>query len=73
MKKFVLAAIAVLSIGAGSAFAAQTVTNHLGQVIVTGAKVWVAPHFSLASIRRRGLFASCAAARHSFRAEPCRA
>jgi hypothetical protein len=33
MKKFVLAAIAVLSIGAGSAFAAQTVTNHLGQVI----------------------------------------
>ena len=33
MKKFVLAAIAVMSIGVGSAFAAQTVTSHLGQVI----------------------------------------
>jgi hypothetical protein len=33
MKNFVLAAIAVLTIGVGSAFAAQTVTNHLGQVI----------------------------------------
>jgi hypothetical protein len=33
MKKFILAAIAAMSIGAGSAFAAQTVTNHLGQVL----------------------------------------
>jgi hypothetical protein len=33
MKKFVLAAIAMLSIGVGSAFAAQTVTNHLGQIM----------------------------------------
>jgi hypothetical protein len=33
MKKFILAAAAVLSLGVGSAFAAQTVTNHLGQVI----------------------------------------
>jgi hypothetical protein len=30
MKKFILAAAAVLSLGVGSAFAAQTVTNHLG-------------------------------------------
>jgi hypothetical protein len=43
------------------------------KLAVTGAKVWVAPHFSLASIQRRRLFASCAAARHPFRAEPCRA
>jgi hypothetical protein len=34
MKKFVLAAIAALSLGIGSAYAAQTVvTNHLGQVL----------------------------------------
>jgi hypothetical protein len=33
MKKFVLAAIAALSLGIGSAYAAQTVTNHLGQTI----------------------------------------
>jgi hypothetical protein len=33
MKKFVLAAIAALSLGIGSAYAAQTVTNHLGQEI----------------------------------------
>jgi hypothetical protein len=33
MKKFVLAAIAALSLGIGSAYAAQTVTNHLGQVV----------------------------------------
>jgi hypothetical protein len=33
MKKFVLAAIAVMSIGVGSAFAAQPVTNHLGQTV----------------------------------------
>jgi hypothetical protein len=33
MKKFVLAAIAVLSLSIGSAYAAQTVTNHLGQVM----------------------------------------
>ena len=33
MKKFILAAIAVMSIGVGSAFAAQTVTTHFGQVI----------------------------------------
>jgi hypothetical protein len=31
MKKFVLAAIAALSLGIGSAYAAQT--NHLGQVV----------------------------------------
>jgi hypothetical protein len=33
MKKFILAAAAVLSLGAGSAFAHQTVTNSHGQVI----------------------------------------
>lgn len=33
MKKFVLAAAAVLSLGVGSAFAAQTLTNHAGQVM----------------------------------------
>jgi hypothetical protein len=35
MKKFVLAAVAALSLGIGSAYAAQTatVTNHLGQEI----------------------------------------
>jgi hypothetical protein len=33
MKKFVLAAIAVLSLGVGSAYAHQTVTNKLGQTI----------------------------------------
>jgi hypothetical protein len=33
MKKFVLAAVAVLSLGLGSAFAAQPTVNHLGQVI----------------------------------------
>jgi hypothetical protein len=34
MKKFILAAIAVMSADSdGSAFAAQTVTNHLGQVM----------------------------------------
>ena len=33
MKKFVLAAAAVLTLGVGSAFAAQTVTNHLGQIM----------------------------------------
>ncbi len=33
MKKFVLAAIAALSLGIGSAYAAQTVTNHLGQTV----------------------------------------
>jgi hypothetical protein len=33
MKKFVLAAVAVMSIGVGSAFAAQTMTSHLGRVI----------------------------------------
>ena len=32
MKKFVLAAVAALSLGIGSAYAA-TVTNHLGQTI----------------------------------------
>jgi hypothetical protein len=31
MRKFVLAAIAVLSLGVGSAYAFQTKTNHLGQ------------------------------------------
>jgi hypothetical protein len=33
MKKFILAAAAILSLGVGSAFAAQTVTSHLGQVL----------------------------------------
>ena len=33
MKKFILAAAAVLSLSVGSAFAAQTVTNSYGQVI----------------------------------------
>ncbi len=33
MKKFVLVAAAVLSLGVGSAFAAQPVTNHLGQTL----------------------------------------
>jgi hypothetical protein len=33
MKKFVLAAIAVLSLGIGSAYAHTTVTNNLGQTI----------------------------------------
>ena len=33
MKKFILAAAAVLSLGVGSAFAHQTVTNSLGQAI----------------------------------------
>ena len=33
MKKFVLAAIAALSLSIGSAYAAQTVTNHLGQTV----------------------------------------
>jgi hypothetical protein len=33
MKKFVLAAIAVLSLGIGSAYAHPTVTNSLGQTI----------------------------------------
>jgi hypothetical protein len=33
MKKFVLAAVAALSLGVGSAYAAQTTTNHLGQTM----------------------------------------
>jgi hypothetical protein len=33
MKKFVLAVAAVLSLGVGSAFAAQTVANHDGQTM----------------------------------------
>jgi hypothetical protein len=33
MKKFVLAAIATLSLSIGSAYAAQAVTNHLGQTV----------------------------------------
>ena len=33
MKKFILAAVAALSLGIGSAHAAQTVTNHLGQTV----------------------------------------
>ncbi len=33
MKKFILAAAAVLSLGVGSAFAAQTVINSHGQVM----------------------------------------
>ena len=33
MKKFVLAAVAALSVGIGSAYAHQTVTNHLGHEI----------------------------------------
>jgi hypothetical protein len=32
MKKFVLAAVAVLSLGIGSAFAAQVQTNSVGQI-----------------------------------------
>jgi hypothetical protein len=32
MKKFVLAAVAALSLGIGSAYAAQTVTNHSMQL-----------------------------------------
>jgi hypothetical protein len=33
MKKFVLAAIAALSLGIGSAYAMQPLTSHLGQTI----------------------------------------
>jgi hypothetical protein len=33
MKKFALAAIAALSLSIGSAYATQTVTNHLGQTV----------------------------------------
>jgi hypothetical protein len=33
MKMFILAAVAALSLGVGSAFAAQTTTNHLGQTM----------------------------------------
>jgi hypothetical protein len=33
MKKFILAAAAVLTLSVGSAFAAPTVTNHAGQTI----------------------------------------
>ncbi len=33
MKKFILAAAAVLSLGVGSAFAAQPVINHGGQTM----------------------------------------
>jgi len=33
MKKFVLAAIAALSLSVGAAYAAQPVTSHLGQTI----------------------------------------
>jgi hypothetical protein len=33
MKKFVLAAVAALSLGVGSAYAHQAVTNHLGQTM----------------------------------------
>jgi len=33
MKKFVLAALAALSLSVGSAYAAQTVTDHLGQTV----------------------------------------
>jgi len=33
MKKFVLAAVAALSLGIGSAYAAQPTTNQLGQTI----------------------------------------
>jgi hypothetical protein len=33
MKKFILAAVAALSLGIGSAYASQIVTNHLGQVL----------------------------------------
>jgi hypothetical protein len=33
MKKFILAVAAVLSLGVGSAFAAQTVTNQSGQTM----------------------------------------
>jgi hypothetical protein len=47
-----------------------SVTN---QSTVIGAKVWVTPHFFLASIRRGRLFASCAAAIQPFRPEPSRA
>ena len=47
--------------------------NGFVALLVRGAKVWVTPHFFLASIRRGGFFASCAAARQPFRAEPCRA
>src|SRR5271157_5692331 len=34
--------------------------NELAEKVATGAKVWVTPHFFLASIRQRRLFASCA-------------
>jgi hypothetical protein len=33
MKKFILTAAAILSLGVGSALAHPTVTNHLGQTI----------------------------------------
>ena len=33
MRKFILAAVAALTLGMGSAYAAQTVTNNAGQVI----------------------------------------
>ena len=34
MRKFILAAVAALTLGMGSAYAAQTVTNNAGQVIL---------------------------------------
>jgi autotransporter passenger strand-loop-strand repeat protein len=50
-----------------------TVYKGLPHDLVRGAKVWVIPQFFLAPIRCGRLFASRAAARHAFRAEPCRA
>ena len=47
--------------------------KQLEETAVRGAKVWVAPHFSLAPIRWHGFFAPCAAAIVPFSAEPSRA
>jgi hypothetical protein len=47
--------------------------NALLERIVRGAKLWAAPHFFLAPIRRHGFLALCAAAVHPFRPKPSRA
>jgi hypothetical protein len=47
--------------------------NGLFGILVTGAKVWAAAHFSLAPIRWRGFFGLGAAVAHPFRVKPFRA
>jgi hypothetical protein len=49
------------------------VLKELSDTPVTGAKVRAASYFSLAPIRRRGFFGSCAAAIEPLRSEPSRA